>query len=301
MPALKIWLKELRLEFLTGSATPVLLGTAVARYESGSWDPLLFVLTLAGAVALHLGANTANDYFDHLSGNDPVNVEYVRPFTGGSRLIQEGLIKPQAVLAASLSFFGAALAIGLILISMRGVGVLVLGLIGAACGYFYTAPPLRLAHRGLGEIAIGISFGLIGPGTYFVQTGKVTLSSVLATLPVMFLIIAVIWINEFQDSRADQSAGKNTMVVRLGRKSAVIPFAAITLLAYLPVIAGTLLGELPLINLLALITLPLGVRSITTAGKHYDHPRKLAPANRSAVINHLLTGIILTAVYLITG
>ena len=301
MPALKIWLKELRLEFLTGSATPVLLGTAVARYESGSWDPLLFLLTLAGAVALHLGANTANDYFDHLSGNDPANVEYVRPFTGGSRLIQEGLIKPRAVLATSLSFFGAALAIGLILIAMRGVGVLVLGLIGAACGYFYTAPPLRLAHRGLGEIVIGISFGLIGPGTYFVQTGKMTLSSVLATLPVMFLITAVIWINEFQDSRADQSAGKNTMVVRLGRKGAVIPFAAITLLAYLPVIAGTLLGELPLITLLALITLPLGVRSIAAAGKHYDHPRKLAPANRSAVINHLLTGIILTAVYLIAG
>jgi len=301
MPALKIWLKELRLEFLTGSATPVLLGTAVARYESGSWDPLLFLLTLAGAVALHLAANTANDYFDHLSGNDPANVEYVRPFTGGSRLIQEGLIKPRAVLATSLSLFGAALAIGLILIAMRGIGVLLLGLIGAACGYFYTAPPLRLAHRGLGEIVIGISFGLIGPGTYFVQTGKVTLSSVLATLPVMFLITAVIWINEFQDSRADQSAGKNTMVVRLGRKGAVIPFAAITLLAYLPVIAGTLLGELPLITLLALITIPLGIRSITAAGKHYNHPRKLAPANRSAVINHLLTGIILTAVYLITG
>ncbi len=299
MPSPKTWLKELRLEFLTGSATPVLLGTAVARYESGEWNPLLFLLTLAGAVALHLGANTANDYFDHLSGNDPANVEYVRPFTGGSRLIQEGLIKPRTVLATSLSFFAAALVTGLILTAIRGFWILVLGLIGAVCGYFYTAPPLRLAHRGLGEIVIGISFGLIGPGAYFVQTGEMTLSAVLATLPVMFLITAVIWINEFQDSRADQSAGKNTLVVRLGRKGAVVPFAVLTLCSYLPLITGTALGELPSFTLLALITLPLGIRSIATARRHYGHPRKLAPANSSAVINHLLTGIILTAAYLI--
>ncbi|MFO7915774.1 MAG: 1,4-dihydroxy-2-naphthoate octaprenyltransferase [Candidatus Krumholzibacteriales bacterium] len=299
MPSPKTWLKELRLEFLTGSATPVLLGTAVARYESGEWNPLLFLLTLAGAVALHLGANTANDYFDHLSGNDPANVEYVRPFTGGSRLIQEGLIKPRTVLATSLSFFAAALVAGLILTAIRGFWILVLGLIGAVCGYFYTAPPLRLAHRGLGEIVIGISFGLIGPGAYFVQTGEMTLSAVLATLPVMFLITAVIWINEFQDSRADQSAGKNTLVVRLGRKGAVVPFAVLTLCSYLPLITGTALGELPSFTLLALITLPLGIRSIATARRHYGHPRKLAPANSSAVINHLLTGIILTAAYLI--
>jgi 1,4-dihydroxy-2-naphthoate octaprenyltransferase len=250
---------------------------------------------------MHLGANTANDYFDHLSGNDPSNREFVRPFTGGSRMIQEGLISPGAVLATSLFFFAVALAAGLALTFMAGLPVLILGLTGAVCGYFYTGPPLRLANRGLGELAIGISFGLITPGTYFVQTGTITLSCILASLPMMFLITAVIVINEFQDSRADSSAGKRTLVVRMGRKNSVYLFAVITLFAYLPVVAGAATGTLPPITLVALLTLPLAARSISTARKQHDHPCRLAPANGSAVLNHLITGVILTAGYLIAG
>jgi len=297
----RYWLKELRAEFLTGSVLPVLLSTALAWSETRNLDPFLFTLTLLGVVFLHLGANTANDYFDHLSGNDINNTEYVRPFTGGSRLIERKLISPGAVLATSLSFLAASLIIGIFLIINTGFAILLFGIIGIICGYFYIVPPFKFSHRGLGEFAVGLSFGLIGIGTYFVQTGTVSGSCILVSLPLAFLITSIIVINEFQDSKADSSTGKNTAIVRLGKKKGVYLFAALTIASYIPIIIGTASGVLPALTLSSLVTLPIGLKAIWIAKKFYNESVKLTPANRSAILNHLLTGLILTISYFITG
>jgi len=301
MSSFRYWFKELRVEFLTGSIIPVLLSTALVRFETGTWNPLLFTLTLFGVIFLHLGANTANDYFDHLSGNDIANTEYVRPFTGGSRLIQKKLISPEKVLATSISFLTAALIVGIFLVSMAGTAILYFGIIGAIFGFFYTAPPLRFSHRGFGEFVVGLGFGLIGIGTYFVQTGTISAHCVIVSLPLAFLITSIIVINEFQDSKADSCVGKRTSVVRLGKKKAVYLFAALTIASYIPIIIGTASGILPALTLTSLATLPIGIKAIWTAGKFYNESGKLAPANRSAILNHFLTGIILTIAYFLAG
>lgn len=298
----RVWLKELRAEFLTASVTPVLLAAAIARHETGGIDLPLFVLTLAGAAFLHLGTNTANDYFDHRSGNDEANIRYVRPFTGGSRLIQEGLITPRAVLATSLSFFAAGLVIGIVLTIIRGPLVILLGIVGAASGYFYIAPPLRLAHRGLGEITVGLNFGLlIVMGAYYVQTGSISWECIVASLPLTLLIAAVIIINEFQDSAADGSVGKRTLVVRLGTRRSVVLFGAVSLLSYLPIVIGAATGLLPTLVLIGLAPLPLIVKAIHTSSRHHDTSKELAPANASTILSHLCTGILMAVGYLIAG
>lgn len=301
MASFRYWLKELRAEFLTGSVLPVLLSTVLAWSETGKMDPFLFTLTLLGVVFLHLGANTANDYFDHLSGNDLANTEYVRPFTGGSRLIQRKLISPGTVLVISLSFLAASLIVGIFLIINAGYAILFFGITGIVCGYFYIIPPFKLSHRGFGEFAVGLSFGLIGIGTYFVQTGGVSGSCIILSLPLALLITSIIVINEFQDSKADSSTGKNTAIVRLGRKRGFYLFAALTIASYIPIIIGTATGILPSLTLSSLITLPIGLRAIWIAGKYYNESVRLAPANRSAILNHLLTGLILTISYIIAG
>ncbi len=297
MSSFRYWLKELRAEFITGSVTPVILSTALVRFETGTFSSLLFILTLLGVVFLHLGANTANDYFDHLSGNDIVNREYVRPFTGGSRLIQNKLISPGTVLVTSLSFMAAAVTVGIFLAAMTGTAIIIFGITGIISGWFYTAPPFRLSHRGFGEFVIGFAFGMIGIGTYYVQTGTVTTHCILLSLPLAFLITSIIVINEFQDSRADLRVGKKTIVVRMGKKRAVWLFSALTAASCLPVIIGTTAGIMPPLTLISLLTLPIGLKAIRTAAKHYNTSVDLLPANRSAIINHILTGIILAIVY----
>jgi 1,4-dihydroxy-2-naphthoate octaprenyltransferase len=301
MASPKILIRELRAEFLTASIIPVLMAVAIARYETGSWSPGLLFLTIAGAALLHLGTNTANDYFDHLSGADAANVDYARPFTGGTRFIQEGLLSPREVLTLSISLFAGALIVGIFLIIARGWFILALGLTGFFLGYFYTAPPVKLAHRGLGEIAVGIGYGLIPLGAYFVQTGKISIPVIISAIPMALLVTGIIVINEFQDYRGDMSAGKKTLVVRLGRKRSVYLFASIMIAAYIPVIAGVTANIIPRITLISLLPLVFVVKALITATRHFDDPVALIPANGATILSHALTGLLLFAAWLLSG
>jgi len=151
IPSGRTLLLALRAPFFTASVVPVFCGTAAAWKDGFAFSAGFFLLTLLGVVLLHAGTNTANDYFDHKSGTDEINVERIAPFTGGSRLIQEGAIRPGQMLTFSLVIYGAGGLIGLYLAWARGPLIIALGLIGAACGFFYTAPPSALPAELLGR------------------------------------------------------------------------------------------------------------------------------------------------------
>lgn len=302
MPTVSVVMRELRIQFLTASLLPVLVSSAVVRFETGRIDPVLLLLTLVGAALLHLGTNTANDYFDHRSGADALNRSFASPFTGGSRLIQRGEISPGAVLAISISCFAAALLVGTLLALMAGWPVILLGAVGLASGWFYTAPPLRIAHRGFGELTVGINFGfLIGIGTYYVQTGTVSAAAVAASLPLTLLVAGIIIINEFQDSESDGMAGKRTLVVRAGTARSVPMFGAVMVLAYLPVVAGVVSGLMPRTAAAVLLALPLAVRAVLVARARHDRPRELAQANALTIAAHAATGLLLAGAFLVSS
>jgi 1,4-dihydroxy-2-naphthoate octaprenyltransferase len=299
---LRIWMLEMRLPFLTASITPVLLGTAMAWGMHGVflWD--IFILTLVVGVCLHLGANISNDYFDHINTADDINVEYVRPFTGGSRMIQLGWLSPREVLAGSFVAFGIAVGIGLYLAFARDMLLLVFGIVGAASGFFYTAPPFRFVSRGYGEVFIGLNFGvLMVLGSYYVQVLTLAWEPVIAALPLAILITAVLYINEFPDASADEAAGKLTIVVRLGKKRAATGYGILMAFVYITLAFGILVNLVSLYALVALTTLPLAVFATRHAMEHHSNTPVLVPANAATVVNHLLTGLYLTVAYLMYG
>ena len=300
MSTIPIWLRELRLPFLTATIAPVLVGAALARHDAGRIDGGLLLLAFAGAALLQLGTNVINDYFDHRSGADDANVRFVSPFTGGSRLIQEGGLSPRAVLLGAIVLFAAAVVVGVVLLLRRGPAILLFGLAGLLSGWFYTAPPVRLAHRGWGELLVGVNFGLLVTiGTYWVQTGAVTAESVVASLPLTFLVADIIIINEFQDSSSDRLAGKRTLVVRLGTRRGVTLYATTALLAFLPIPAGVASGLMPPVTLFALLPSVFALRAVLTARRRHAETAALAPANAATILCHLLTGIFLAGAYLI--
>ena len=143
---LRIWLREFRLPFATLSIVLVGVGGAAAAL-AGPLDPGLLLLTLAGIVLIHLGTNTVNDVFDYTGGTDRVNQEPT-PFSGGSRVLVEGLLKPGPVFKVAIACFAAGSAIGLYLFWLRGWPVLALGLIGVGLAFFYVEPRVNLAARG---------------------------------------------------------------------------------------------------------------------------------------------------------
>jgi len=297
-----LWVVKLRAPFFTADLVPICLGAAIAWTQTSTFNVWYFLLTLLGAVCINAGTNMTNDYFDHTWGSDEINTEFADPFTGGSRLIQMGLVKPKTMLWQGIGFFAASALIGLALTFTRGPWVLWLGLIGAFTGFFYTAPPFRLARIGLGELLVGLNLGpLMVLGSYYVQTQTLTWEPVIASLPVGLLIALVLWINQFQDTPADAAVGKNHLVVRLGRARATTVYGVLLTLTYHLLILGVVFGGVTPFTLLGLLTLPMAVKAYRVARAHYDHPRELTPANAATVQIHLRTGLLITLGYVIQG
>ena len=297
-----LWVVKMRAPFFTAAIVPVCLGTAIAWATVGPFNLWYFLLTLVGAICLNAGTNMTNDYFDHTWGSDDLNTEFANPFTGGSRLIQMGIVEPHVFLWQGIGFFVIGSLIGLVLLLTRGPWVLWLGLIGVFSGYFYTAPPFRLVRTGLGEVLIGLSFGpLMVLGSYYTQTQMVGWGPVIASLPVAILIALVVWINQFQDMRADAAVGKNHWVVRLGRERAATAYGLLLATVYLSLLGGVISGIVTPFALLGLLTLPMAAKAYQVAVAHYDHPQELVPANAATIRIHLLTGVLMTLGYIAQG
>jgi 1,4-dihydroxy-2-naphthoate octaprenyltransferase len=298
MSKVKAWLEELRLPFMTASVPVAMLGGLIAWKMTGEIDLALFALATVAAFFMHAGTNVVNDYFDHVSGCDEMNVRFVRPFGGGSRIIQRGLLSPKEVYYGAVSFFAIAALIGLYLAYVSGWGLLLIGAIGLVSGYFYVDPRLNLAGRGIGEFLVGLNFGtLIVLGAFYVQTGWIALEPFVVSLPLAILISAVLWINEFQDMEADAAAGKRHMVYRIGRPRAAVVYYYMIASAYVSVIAGVVLGLMPLWSVVVFVTLPIAATAGAVAVRHHDETLPLAPANAGTIMLHLVFGVVLIFAY----
>jgi 1,4-dihydroxy-2-naphthoate octaprenyltransferase len=302
MGKVKVWLSELRAPFLTGTIVPIVLGTVIAWVRNSVFNPFFFVLALLGGIFVHLGANVVNDYFDYKSGNDTINKEFVRPFTGGSRAIPSGLLTPKEVLAGSVVLFTLASLIGLYFTLVVGLVIVVLAVVGLFSAYFYTGPPFNLAGKGVGEPIVGLNFGLLMTlGAAYVQTGTLLIESLVAAVPVAFLITAILYINAFQDYSADKAVGKNTWVVRLGREKASVLYAGMMYSTYASIVVAVLLQITPVYTLIALITLPLTIKSISNARQFHSSSSRLVLSNALTIVVHLFTGILLWLGYLLSA
>ncbi len=302
LPYVKRFARITRARFLTAVVVPVLLGTVVA-WREGTFHLGYFVLTLMGAACIQLGLDMSNDYFDHLSGNDEMNIE-LTPFSGGSRVIQDGTLGARQVLVGALAFYLAGIAIGLYLSWTRGWAILWIGLAGVFLAFFHNAPPINLYRLapGTGELAVGLGFGPIAVlGAYYVQAQELSLEALCISIPVGLLIAAVLYINEFPDHDADQRVGKKTLVVALGRKRAVWGYVALVVTAFASVFAGGITRLFPVTALLALATLPLAYRAVRGAAHYYADTTQLIPTNAATIQLHLLTGLLLCLGYIISG
>jgi 1,4-dihydroxy-2-naphthoate octaprenyltransferase len=244
----------------------------------------------------------ADDYFDFKHAVDHLTSEEKNPYSGGSGTLSSGLIRPPAMFKAFVLCFALTVTIGLYLAILRGFPVLLFGLLGVFCSVFYTAPPISFSHHGLGELGQLVCFGtIIGMGSYFVQTQKLTLEAFLATLPLGIMLFSMIVINEIPDYKEDRLAGKLTLVARYGKWQGVKLYIASWTCTYLVIICGIVLQVLPLTVLLSLASLPLALRSIQTLRVSYSAPLRLAPANLDMIRAHSVAALGLIAAYSIQG
>ena len=292
-----LWIKAIRAPFFSATIMSAIIAGTLAYSEGRfSWLYLLgAIFVIAGSNA---GINLINDYFDHKSGNDEVN-KYHGPFSGGSRVIQDKLIKPRSILIVGISSFIIVTLIGLYFVIFINLHLLWFGLAAVLLGYFYTAAPLRLAYRGLGEILVFIIAGPLAVcGTYLLFTGTITLEALLISIPQGLLLTAILFINEFPDYEADKSVGKRHIIVRIGRKRARIFYTTLIAAVYLSVLIPVALKILPVYLLVIFLNLPLAVQAISTTLKKYNDERAILPAQAKTILLTLSSGILIVAGYI---
>ena len=293
-------LRTTRLPFLSATAVPVLLGIAVAA-SHGAFIWWTALLTLIGGSFAHLAINVTNDVFDTLSGADDANTTPTM-FSGGSRVAVYDLVTIRGLVGIAVGLFGAAAAIGLLLVAVtQSLTLLWIGIAGIAVGVAYTAPPLKLVYRGLGEVAVALGFGpIMLLGAYVVQTGSLAWEPFLLSLVPGILIALVLYVNEIPDRRSDGETGKRTLPVRLAPDTVRTGYLLAALAAFGVVVAGVLGGLFPWPTLIALAAIPIALRVHAGLKVHYDSPYTLMAVMGQNVNLNLVVGGLLLAAYSVT-
>ncbi len=218
--------------FLAITVVGCLLGIAIADacgHPPNVWTALA---TLVLASLAHAAGNVLNDVHDAESGADAANTSGIFPFTGGTRLIQQGVVSVQQTRDLARALLLVLMPAGVLLALQSSPAVLWIGAVGLFLGWAYSAPPLALMSRGLGELAVAAAWSLVVIGADAVQRGTVFIVPVLTSLSYGLLIANILLINGVPDARADASVGKATLAVRAGPRGAALLYAGFALLAH---------------------------------------------------------------------
>ncbi len=253
-----IW-EVLRPFSFTASLTPVAAGGALA-WVDGMFNLGLYLLALLGGVLLHIGTNVVNEVYDVRQGIDTITSPRA------SHAVLKGRFSERGALQLAFVAFAAAVAVGIALIAFRGWPIVVLGLIGLAGGYFYTAPPFQYKFRALG---LPLVFLLMGPlmtlGGYYAVSGEWSPAALVLSIPIGFLVTAILHGNEWRDIREDTRAGISTISAQVGREWAHYGYLALTLGAYIVLTLAVVGGILPAATMLAVLSLPFLVVVVRSA------------------------------------
>lgn len=256
---MKSWFIAARPKTLSAAIVPVLVGTSLAARERSGVIWWVFACALFGAVFIQIATNFINDALDFKKGTD------TGERLGPMRVTQAGLLSAEAVMRGAWVCLTLAAVCGIPLLYRGGWPMLVVGLTSIGAAYAYTGGPYPLAYHGLGEIFVVSFFGLVAVGgTFYAHTLQLTRDSLLAGLAVGSLATVLLVINNLRDIDGDRKNDKKTLAARFGERFArgevvffaLVPFVAITVLAWIR-------GEAAL--LVTLVALPMALMVIVRA------------------------------------
>ena len=281
--------------FLVITAVACVLGIAVAAACGHGPNVWTALTTVVLAVLMHAAANVLNDYHDALNGADDANTQGLFPFTGGARLIQNGHVTVQDThdLAKALILF--LIPCGLWLAVQTGGGLIALGMVGLLLGWGYSAPPLVLMKRGLGEFTVALTWGLVVIGADYVQRGQFFVIPAAVAISFALLVGNILVINGFPDAQADVQVGKRTLVVRLGSRRAAWVYFAFASLAYAWLLAGVWLFIHPEPALWGMASMPLSLWAFVLLHKNADQPARLTPPIVLTIAAAVVHGLAMSA------
>ena len=293
MNNLKAFLGPMKPAFLILTPACVLLGLGTAVWTSSEPVSLVyFLLVLAGATSAHISVNAFNEYYDFKSGLDLVTRR--TPFSGGSGALPKRPDMANTALATAWATLGITAAIGLYFVTVRGMGLLPLGVLGLVVVVAYTNWGTRRPLVCL--IMPGLGFGpLMVMGTDFVLTGQYSWTAFIASLVPFFLVNDLLLLNQFPDLEADRSVGRNHLLIVAGKRKSSYVYIVMLILAYLVIGLGVYSRQMPPATLIAFLTAAIAIPLIRGVWKYAENSGRLLPYLGMNVAVNILTPVLMAA------
>jgi 1,4-dihydroxy-2-naphthoate octaprenyltransferase len=291
---ISVWLRVIRVRFLLASIIAVSVGLALHWSQNGSIDYLDIILTFAGVLALHASVDLLNDYWDFKRGIDTKTTR--TKMSGGTGVLPEGLLKPSSVYRAGVLFLIIGSLIGSYFVITNGILIAIILGFAILSIYFYST---KIVDSGLGEFFVAVKGSMIVIGTFFIQSGEVTVESILAGIVIGTLSSLVLFIASFPDHDADKSKGRKTLVIVVGKEKAIKLFWLFPLVSYVIILIGVSVNLFPFLSLISLLSFPLMIKSGLGLQKNYDAIDNLVPFMSSTLQFSRLTGILFALSFLI--
>ena len=282
---ISVWFRVIRVRFLLASVIAVSVGLSLNWWLNHTINPFDALLTFAGVMALHASVDLLNDFWDFKRGIDTKTTR--TKMSGGTGVLPEGLLKPSSVYRAGI----VSLIIGTIIGGYFVVtdGIIIAAILGFAILsiYFYST---KIVDSGLGEFFVAVKGAMIVIGAFFIQSGQITLESILAGIVVGSLSSLVLFIASFPDYDADKSKGRKTLVIVAGKERAAKLFWIFPLVFYCAIIIGVSTNLFPTMSLITFLSFPLIIKSGIGLRKNYNSVDELVPFMSSTLMFSRVTG-----------
>ena len=276
-------LRRFNLIFRFSYTLPFVLASVCGIVCAVPYGPPWHVMVLVPAAVLMMAlfVNFSNDYFDHMSGIDAkvhdqrfrtqrnlMTSEALRKLYWEGNQFDTGLVSERQgrVILVCIAAATALLAVPVVLYA--GWPVVVLGAIGILLAWFYTAPPVNLGARGLGEAAVGVSFFMMALCSFYVASGTVTPEMALFSVMVGLVVGLMRLVDSMSADDAHREMGEMNLSIRLGKDGTA---AAIRLIAAAAYVVAAALVLFDWVNALLFLTLPLTLRMLSMVRGREEH------------------------------
>jgi 1,4-dihydroxy-2-naphthoate octaprenyltransferase len=251
------WLRVIRIKFLLASVIAVSNGLALSYLHFNSIEISYAILTYLGIMALHASVDLLNDYWDYKRGIDKLTKR--TQFSGGTGVLPEGLLDPNAVYRAGIIMLIIGSIIGIYFVILKGILILIILTFAVISIYFYSN---KVVNIGLGELFVAIKGSMIVLGTFYVQTSNIELDVIYNSIIIGQLSSLVLFINSFPDHDADKSKGRRTLVIILGKEKGSRVFILLVLLLYAMITIGIISKLTPIYALSTLLLVPYLIKIV---------------------------------------
>lgn len=282
----RIWWRMLRPHTLTASFVPVFIGTSLAIYYS-QINILLFLAMLIACMLIQSATNMFNEYFDYVRGLDTAESVGI-----GGTIVRDG-IKPKTVLHLAFFFLAIAAILGLYISYKSSWWLILVGTVCMSVGYLYTGGPYPIAYTPFGELLSGFFMGLIIICiSFFIQTGFITIKTILISIPNTILIGAILMSNNIRDLDRDQEKGRHTLAILLTKEKAIKFLALMFFSAYFFTTLLVILKTFSWWLLIVYISIPKAIEAIKIF-QTKTLPQEMMPAMKATAQTNTFFGFLL--------